>query len=220
MKSALRSIYRYNFQQSLRNHTNFWRVYGLNDEAGTVICSWPHGDVPAIPIPYATETMHGFEYQAACHMILRGMTAEGVELVKAVRDRYDGVRRNPWNEIECGSNYARSMASYALLNAFAGFRFDLTVGRIGFQPVGRQPGETFRCFWALDGGWGQFELADCRAALTLLYGKLTLRQFEIPLKVERVEHGKRPLPFRSAGGAVLLDVPLELTAGETLYFRE
>lgn len=220
VKSALRSIYRYNFQQSLRNHTNFWRVYGLNDEAGTVICSWPHGDVPAIPIPYATETMHGFEYQAACHMILRGMTAEGVELVKAVRDRYDGVRRNPWNEIECGSNYARSMASYALLNAFAGFRFDLTVGRIGFQPVGRQPGETFRCFWALDGGWGQFELADCRAALTLLYGKLTLRQFEIPLKVERVEHSKRPLPFRSAGGAVLLDVPLELTAGETLYFRE
>ena len=59
--------------------------------------------------------MHGYEYQVACHMIQEGMVAEGLEVVQAIRDRYDGFKRNPWNEIECGNNYARSMASYALL---------------------------------------------------------------------------------------------------------
>ena len=64
--------------------------------------------------------MHGFEYQAAVHMIQEGMVEEGMTLIKAVRDRYDGEKRNPWNEMECGSNYARSMAAFAVLPAFSG----------------------------------------------------------------------------------------------------
>ena len=51
-------------------------------------------------------------------MIMTGLVDEGMTCVEAIRQRYDGERRNPWNEFECGSNYARSMASYALLNAF------------------------------------------------------------------------------------------------------
>jgi uncharacterized protein (DUF608 family) len=126
-RQALKSIYQYNFKQSMRDFANFCRIYCLDDEAGTVMFDWPEGKYkPVIPMTYAEETMHGFEYQVACHMIQEGMIKEGVELVKAVRDRYDGRTRNPWNEIECGSNYARSMASYALLNAFSGFSFDMS----------------------------------------------------------------------------------------------
>ena len=105
-RSALAAIYRHNFKRSFREHFNPARLYALDDEAGTIICSYPRA-LPVVPITYAQETMHGFEYQAAGHMIQEGMLAEGVELVRAVRDRYDGSRRNPWNEIECGSNYAR-----------------------------------------------------------------------------------------------------------------
>jgi hypothetical protein len=32
-------------------------------------------------------------------MIQEGMVEQGAELIKAVRDSYDGYRRNPWNEI-------------------------------------------------------------------------------------------------------------------------
>ncbi len=59
--------------------------------------------------------MTGFEYQVASHMIQEGLVHEGLQIVRSVRERFDGERRNPWNEFECGSNYARAMASYALL---------------------------------------------------------------------------------------------------------
>jgi non-lysosomal glucosylceramidase len=38
--------------------------------------------------------------------------------------RYDGRRRNPFNEIECGDNYARSLPGWLVLEALAGFTQD------------------------------------------------------------------------------------------------
>lgn len=64
----------------------------------------------------ATET--GFEYVAAAEMIFQGMDADAVKVVKAVRDRHDGLKRNPYSEPECGHNYARSMASWNCLLAW------------------------------------------------------------------------------------------------------
>lgn len=84
-------------------------------------------------------------------MIQEGMVEEGLKLVRGVRDRYDGEKRNPWNEIECGSNYARSMAAFALLPAFSGMRFDMGRKELGFAPIVK--GE-FSCLWSLDSGFG------------------------------------------------------------------
>lgn len=179
-RKTLHSIYRYNFKKSFREFTNFCRIYALNDESGTLMFSWPKGKYrPVVPIPYAEETMHGFEYQVAAHMIMEGMLKEGCELVKAVRDRYDGERRNPWNEIECGSNYARSMASYALLNAFSGFSYNLAKGEIGFNP---QKGlkSPMKFFWSLGSGWGMVEISKKEISLNILYGELRLKKFDLP----------------------------------------
>jgi len=156
VRSALAAIYRHNFKPSMREFFNPCRVFALDDEAALVICDWPEGSVkPAVPLTYAEEAMNGFEYQAAIHMIQEGLVEEGLQVVKAVRDRYDGARRNPWNEFECGSNYARSMASYALLPALSGFEYDMTRGYIGFAPVPRE--RPYRCFWSLDSAWGVYE---------------------------------------------------------------
>ena len=173
-RSALAAIYRHNFKRSFREHFNPARLYALDDEAGTIICSYPRAQ-PMVPTTYAQETMHGFEYQAAGHMIQEGMLAEGVELVQAVRDRYDGSRRNPWNEIECGSNYARSMAAFALLLAYSGFEFDAVRGHVGFSPkVADMP---FTAFWSLGSGWGTCTLDAAEIRLQVESGALRLSSF-------------------------------------------
>jgi hypothetical protein len=214
VKKSLHSIFRNNFKKPLRDFTNACRIYGLNDEAGLVICTWPKGGKPAVPIMYADETMHGFEYQAAVHMIQTGMVAEGLEVVKAVRDRYDGERRNPWNEFECGSNYARSMASYALLPALSGFQFDMTKNHIGFAP--RISGKRFQCFWSLNSGWGTYEKTGNTITLTILHGTLTLKSFQDSLLqksgIVKTNKGKWEKEVKK----IVFKEPLVLGAGHTL----
>ena len=176
VKSALRSIYRYNFICA-RDHFNPCRLYCVDDEKGLLICNWPEGkEKPFIPVPYAEETMHGFEYQAASHMIREGLEEYGLECIRAIRSRYDGEKRNPWNEYECGSNYARSMASYALLLTYSGFRYDMGQKMIGFAPI--HP-KNFRCFWSLDSGWGKVEYQEKQVRIDIRYGQLNLQRLEI-----------------------------------------
>ncbi|WP_334136994.1 GH116 family glycosyl-hydrolase [Muricomes intestini] len=174
---ALHSIYKYNFIGNMREFVNPCRIYSMNDERGTVICSYPENrKMPFIPVPYAGETMTGFEYQAASHMIRKGLIAEGRECVKAVRDRYDGEKRNPWNEIECGSNYVRSMSSYALLLAYSGFSYDMYRGEIGFHPI--EKGD-YKYFWSLDTGFGTAGLKNDIFTLQVCYGHLKINSIDI-----------------------------------------
>ncbi|MGL4723924.1 MAG: GH116 family glycosyl-hydrolase [Scandinavium sp.] len=172
VQSALSAIWRYNFQ-STDERWNPCRLFAVNGEKGVVICEWPQNDKPWLAIPYAEENMCGFEYQVAAHMIQEGMIQQGVEIVRAIRDRYDGAKRNPWNEMECGSHYARSMASYSLLHAFSGFTCDLSQGQLAFQPV--TPDGEQRYFWALEGAWGYVAWDEKAASLHIEYGHLSLR---------------------------------------------
>jgi len=206
--SALKSIYKYNFIPDMRSHFNPCRLYALNDEAGTIICAWPEGTrLPAITIVYAEETMHGFEYQAAIHMIQEGMVEEGLRMVRAVRERYDGEKRNPWNEIECGSNYARSMASYALLLTFSGFRYDVPKGLIGFHPIGDL--NSFKSIWSLDGGWGQVAFEAGRVKLTLSSGSIQVKTLELSKaghSPKAVAIDGKPVSFAATGDVIELSV--------------
>jgi hypothetical protein len=219
-RQALAAIFEHNFKDPLRDHFNPCRVFGLNDEAGLVICTWPSGRrKPVIPVPYAQEAMHGFEYAGAIQMIQSGWVEEGMAVVSGVRMRYDGERRNPWNEFECGSNYARSMASYALLNAFSGFSFDRVQGTIGFDPVRMENGR-FRCFWSLGEGWGVVEIAPTRIALRVLHGRLDLAgmrlHFLTARNVARVSSGGVALAWRWEDETVVLGSPVSLDDGSAL----
>ncbi len=204
----------------MRDFFNACRVFCLNDESGLVIAHWPaHVQRPMLPIPYAGEVFTGFEYAVASHMIQEGMLEEGMNIVSAVRKRFDGERRNPWNEFECGSNYARSMASYALLNAFSGFQFDMTQGMIGFYPVRMENGR-FRCFWSLASGWGTFALEEESAELAVLYGKLALQELRLPIvstkKTASVRLSERDIAFENGNGAILIADGIIIRAGQTL----
>lgn len=177
--AALKSMYRYNFKKSFREYDNTWRVYGLNDEGGAVICAYPEtARKPLIPIMYCEECMNGFEYELAGLFLSEGKIDEGTLLVRAVRERYNGYNRNPYNEIECGSNYARSMASFALLPLLSGFKFDLPRGIIGFDPKVNK--DNFRSIWCLGTGWGRVEVSKKETAVTLLSGSLKIKELHLP----------------------------------------
>jgi len=145
IQGALASMYRYNFKDPLGDHENLQRVYAVADEPGLVLCSWPKGGRPFFPFVYSDEVWTGIEYQVATHLALEGMKEECLNIVRGIRKRYDGTRRNPWNEFECGSHYARAMAAYGLLLAFAP--------------------EAERCFYCTPRGWGS-ALGGAKAAIS------------------------------------------------------
>ena len=175
--TALKNMMKNNFKKSLREFANPWRVFALNDEAGTVICDYPDGSKkPIIPIPYCEECMTGFEYSFAGLLISEGFIDEGLEVVRAIRDRYDGEKRNPWNEIECGSNYARPMSSFALLPIFSGFEFDVPNKHMGFSPI---VSGNFKCMWNLGCGWGDFIRCENKYRIIIADGTLVLKSITL-----------------------------------------
>jgi uncharacterized protein (DUF608 family) len=214
-RQTLRALFTHNYKADMRNFANPWRNYSVNDEAGMVICTWPEGtEKPVIPIPYNGETMDGFQWAAAAHMIMHGMLEEGLTVVKSIRARYDGKKRNPWNEFECGSNYARSLASYALLHAYSGFTFDTTRKMIGFKPV--VPGD-FRCFWSLGHAWGELSQNDNTTHFSVLYGQLEVQEIQLAWTPVTVEANNRILSFQvNESGASILAHPLTLTSGDKI----
>ena len=117
LKKTCESIMRWNWLEDFSRHFNNMRTYCIGDESGLLMGSWPYGRLKT-PFPYFGEVMTGFEYVAAAEMIFQGMDADAVKVVKAIRDRHDGLKRNPFSEPECGHNYARSMASWNCLLAW------------------------------------------------------------------------------------------------------
>jgi hypothetical protein len=114
--------------------------------------------------------MTGFEYSTATHMIYAGMVREGIECIQNIRTRFDGEKRNPWDEPECGHHYARAMAAWSAILALSGFRYhggDSSVIAVPRLEVGR-----FQCFWSNATGWGTFLLSAGTLTIRVLAGTL------------------------------------------------
>ena len=215
-KTALMSMFKNNFKPSLRDFVNVWRVFALNDEGGAVMCDYPEGtNKPIIPIPYCEECMTGFEYSFAGLLISEGFIDEGLTVIRAIRDRYDGEKRNPWNEIECGSNYARPMASFALLPIFSGFEFDLPHYHLGFSPIIKG---DFKSFWSVGTGWGEFSKTDKSCKISLAYGSLTLESVTLGgvKKINAVYADGSPIIFTQQDQKIVFD---KVTVNENIIFE-
>jgi hypothetical protein len=216
--TSLRSIYKHNFKERLGDIYNPCRVFGLDDESGTVITTWPDESTkPAVPVPYAQETMHGMEYAFGQMLMQYGMLEEGVKVTAGVRDRYTGDNRNPWNEIECGSNYARSMASWSGVVVMSGFSFDAPRQRLGFDPK-VQSGGTFRSFWSGGNAYGTVELGNGKATLNVAGGNLELASLGLPINGDGTANAAlngRKLSFEPADDGIVF-APIGLKAGDVL----
>ena len=202
VRSAIGAVFRHDFRRDFRDHVNAQRTYVLNDEAGLVLCSWPKGGRPRLPFVYSDEVWTGIEYQVAAHLVLEGLVDEGLEVVRAVHARHDGVRRNPWDEVECGHHYVRSMASWALLLAFSGATADVASGTLGFAP--RWSEDDFRCLFTAGTAWGTYRQ------------RRTADGLEVRI---RIEGGSFSLRRLTVDGDVVLDLEeaCELSPDQPLH---
>ncbi len=232
VKSSMYAVYKYNFKPVLSDHYNPQRIFALGDEGGLLLCSWPRGNRPPLPFVYSDEVWTGIEYQVAAHLIYEGYIQEGLDIVRAVRDRHDGQRRNPWDEIECGHHYARALASWSVLLALSGFRYSGPQLSIGFLPVIEE--KDFQCFWSCDPGWGNYRQKlrnrEIESELQMLHGCLKLGEIRIP-KPKRLDADDIPdvdvccgervytAEARVDGSQVCVrfNDPILLPAGETLH---
>jgi len=179
-------------------------------------------------------------------MIQYGMTAEGMEMVQEISNRYDGRHRgkgevtlrsnatvdgtgSPVGEDECGKFYARTMSSWSVLLALQGFSYDGPQQQIGFQPVW-QP-EDHASFFSAANGWGLFTQtrndSSQESALHLKFGTLDLQTITLALpegkaisEAQVTLNGKK-LPHqapRQEGATIMIQLtdPVTLVADSTL----
>ncbi len=175
VRATLQAIFKHNFRTDLSQHANAQRPgYAMGHEPGLLLCSWPRGDKPTLPFVYSDEVWTGIEYQVASHLIEEGFTEEGLTIVKALRSRYDGRTRNPWNEYECGNWYARAMASYALLGALSGLRYSAVEKTLWFSP--RLKARPFQCFFSTASGFGTIALDERVVSVQIVEGELSVER--------------------------------------------
>jgi uncharacterized protein (DUF608 family) len=235
-RAALQSLWRYNFTPDCGAYRQVYkggRWFALAGEAGMLMCTFPRRDwsfANAIGkgnmdgcANLFNEVMNGFEYQVAGHMIWEGMVQEGLAVTRAVHDRYHASKRNPWNEVECGDHYARSMASYGVFLAACGFEYHGPKGRIGFAP--RLTPENFKAPFTAAEGWGSLSQSRSGKAQTnrieVKWGGLRLKTlaFELPpgvtLKATTVSVGAQQIPVQ----AVQTGQRVEVTLAEEVTLR-
>ncbi len=180
VKSHLLSVHKYNFRKDLSGHSNPQRpTYALGKEGGLLVCSWPKGGEPTLPLVYSNEVWTGTEYQAAGHLAIAGETEKALDIVRTARQRYDGTVRNPFNEYECGHWYARALSSYGMLQAFSGVRFDAVSKVLEINPP--RAGD-FRSFLCTATGYGTVGLEDGRPFIEVVSGGIDVADIVVGKK--------------------------------------
>ena len=236
VRTALRSIYQYNWKSDLTNWRHAPRAFAGANDKGLIVCTWPKGGRPAKVLLYSDEVWTGLEYEVAALMIYEGLLPEGMAIVKGARDRYDGVPRapiprNPWNEIECGGHYARAMSSWSLLPALSGFEIDGPRASVRFCP--RHTPENFKCFIIGPEGWGSVaqtvDAGTQKVALAIKWGKMSVQTLTLQAGpgvktatvAASVARKRRALEFVASDRFVAIDFgeKIHLGAGDRLEVR-
>ncbi len=227
VQTALRSIVAYNTRRGFRDFKHESRVFADEDDTGLLLCTWPHGGRPAVPVQYCDEVWTGTEYQVAALCLMEGLVEEGFELLEALRHRYNGTRRNPFNEIECGDHYARAMAGWSVIEAISGWRYNaldesLQIGSPASSSGCRVP-------VVAGSGWGELELRlereEAAAAVRCHDGRIGINRITV-VGIPRSEsvsviRAHEPVGARIETDAgertvVVLAEPVSLGPGESL----
>ena len=173
VKSHLLAVHKYNLRNDLTDHVNPQRpTYAAGTDGGLLLCTWPKGGKLSLPFVYSNEVWTGIEYQVASHLMFKGEVEKGLGIVRECRERYDGSIRNPFNEYECGSWYARAMSSYAMLEGLTGVRYD-AVDKALY--INSRIGD-FTSFLSTASGFGNVELKNGEPYLKVASGDIEVKK--------------------------------------------
>jgi hypothetical protein len=228
IRTALCAIHTHNLRASFAGFKQVPRVYCADEDRGMVMCSWPHGGKPGVPTLYSDEAWTGIEYEVAALLLQYGEVERAIDLLAAVRQRYDGTKQNPWNDIECGDHYVRAMSSWALLDAAMGYHYDAGAGLLQIAPV--QPDEVARAPFVLGSAWGTVEWtpgADGTSiAIQVLGGHLNLRDVRaavsagsVSASVDGVAVDVVALQSNGSGATAAFAAPQTITTGQNVTVR-
>ena len=181
IKKAIKAIVKYNFKENLEGFKQSPRVFASPYESGLLTCSWPNGGRPDVPTLYTDEVWTGLEYEIAALCIYVGDINAGLKIIKAVRERYDGSHRNPWNEVECGDHYVRPMSSWTLLHALTGISYSPKLNKFSIAP--KVNSNDFQSFFITNSSWGtvnQLVIEDkVVLSLSISFGELLLKSINL-----------------------------------------
>jgi non-lysosomal glucosylceramidase len=220
VRTAARSVFAFNRRVGFNPADQKPRVFMDERDRGLFICAWPQGGKPAIPTQYSDEVWSGLEYPLAGLLLFENEVDDALTILADVRDRHDGTRRSPWNEVECGDHYVRPMASWALLEAATGYRYHAPSGRLAFAP--RFRADDFRGFFITGSAWGAFQLSTASAQLLVDYGALTLHELRFASRASSatVHLGEQAIPVEAEAIdghlSLRLAQPVTIEAGQTL----
>ncbi|MBA3686228.1 MAG: hypothetical protein H0W72_13455 [Planctomycetes bacterium] len=199
LAKAARAVHTHNFKRGLADHFNHLRGFALADESALLMASYPRGRRPKRPFPYYNEVMTGFEYVAALAMLQLGSVDQGLECIEAIRARYDGLRRSPFDEAECGHHYARAMASWGAVVILSGFQYDAVVGSF---TVAAKPRASW--FWSTGDAWGTVRQRKAGRGVAV---EIEVAEGELRLaRVELDGFGAIALPQRTLRAGKILKV--------------
>jgi len=186
LKSHLLAVHKYNLKGNLLEHANPQRpAFALGNEGGLLLCTWPKGGKLSLPFVYSDEVWTGIEHQVASHLMLMGHVKEGLDIVRASRNRYDGRIRNPFNEYECGHWYARALSSYGYLQALTGVRYDAVEKKLY---VDSKVGD-FTSFLSTESGFGTVSLKTGKVSVNVVYGKIDIETIAVSGKTGSYKTG-------------------------------
>ena len=187
VKTTLKSIMKFNYRSNQFDRFNCFRSYAVGNEAGLVMASYPHGR-PENPFPYFTEMMTGFEYTAAVGMLYEGQQAPGLKCIRNIRNRYDGGKRSPFDEAECGHHYGRAMASWSAVLALTGFHYSAVTKTMTVTA------KNGKYFWSDGYAWGNIVVTTGekgkQVLIRVMQGTLRLKKIILTGYGEKTFHSK------------------------------
>ena len=231
--SALNALWKYNFAPDVGPFKAVYtkgRNYAEPGEGGLLMCTFPitdwdlkkaSGRGNEMFASYFNECMNGFEHQVAGHMIWEGdpdsdLVMRGLAVERAIHDRYAAKKRNPYNEVECGDHYGRSMASYGVFLAACGYEYDGPRGHIGFAPK-IQPDHFMAAFTAAE-GWGSYSQEITGETIT---AELTVKWGAVKLSTFSISAPRKPLSLIVTIEGKPIDATVDTTDGKsTVTFKD